>query len=94
MLELTEVARGGFLSSDGQQVTFNETKFPDPGGAVISLNRLPGAGGMSGSGTLVTLKFRAIARGPASISFEEITLRDSKLQVINAPPPSAMLAVR
>jgi general secretion pathway protein D len=94
VLELTEVLRGDFLAGDGQQVTFTETKFAAPGGAVISLNRVPGAGGMSGSGTLVTLKFRGLARGPASIAFEEVTLRDSKLVVIDAPPPSAMVAVR
>ena len=63
ILRLTEVSRGAFLSSDGAQVTFSETKIADPGGVIVSMNRLPGSGGISGQGTLLTLKFQAVGRG-------------------------------
>lgn len=94
ILRLTEVARGPFLSGDGAQVTFSETKIPEPGGLIVSMNRVPGAGGISGQGTLLTLKFQAVGRGAAILSFEELVLRDSKLNPISVQPPSVAIRVK
>lgn len=94
ILRLTEVSRGAFLSSDGAQVTFSETKLSDPGGVIVNMNRVPGAGGVSGQGTLLTLKFQAVGRGVALISFEELVLRDAKLNNIAVQPPSMAIQVK
>lgn len=94
VLRLTEVSRGAFLSSDGAQVTFSETKLSDPGGVIVSMNRVPGAGGVSGQGTLLTLKFQAVGRGVAMISFEELVLRDARLNNIAVQPPSMAIEVK
>jgi general secretion pathway protein D len=94
ILRLTEVSRGGFLSSDGAQVTFSETKLSDPGGVIVSMNRVPGAGGVSGQGTLLTLKFQAVGRGVAMLSFEELVLRDARLNNIAVQPPSMAIQVK
>lgn len=94
ILRLTEVARGPFLSSDGAQVTFSETKLNDPGGVIVSMNRVPGAGGVSGQGTLLTLKFQAVGRGVAMLSFEDLILRDAKLSDIAVRPPSMAIRVK
>jgi general secretion pathway protein D len=97
VLKLVEINRGPFMGNDGQQVTFNEVKVENPGGsggAIINLNRVAGAGGVSGSGNLVTLKFQAVGKGAASISFEELVLRDNKLQLINVAAPSATINVK
>jgi len=94
ILRLTEVSRGAFLSSDGAQVTFSETKIADPGGVIVGMNRLPGSGGISGQGTLLTLKFQATGRGVAMLSFEELVLRDAKLNSLNAQPPSMAIRVK
>jgi general secretion pathway protein D len=94
VLKLVEVTRGGFLTSDGQQATFSETKVEDPGGAVISMNRIAGAGGISGSGVLVTLKFQAVGKGTSTISFDEAALRDARLQDIQVALPSIAVTVK
>jgi len=94
VLKLVEVQRGAFLGGDGQQVTFTESKSEDTGTAIINMNRVPGAGGISGSGTLVTLKFQAIGKGASAISFEELTLRDARLDTIAVTPPSTAVTVK
>ncbi len=94
VLKLVEISRGDFLGGDGQQVTFSETKAEEAGAAIISLNRVPGAGGISGSGNLVTLKFQAIAKGVSAISFQDLSLRDARLQSIAVTPPSTAIQVK
>lgn len=94
VLKLVDVSRGDFMAGDGQQVTFSETKAEDVGAAIISMNRVPGAGGISGSGNLVTLKFQAIGKGTSAISFEDLTLRDARLQPISVTPPSTSILVK
>ena len=94
ILKLLEITRGDFLSGDGQQVTFSETKAEQAGTAIIGMNRVPGAGGISGSGNLVTLTFQAIGKGISAISFEDLTLRDARLQPIAVTPPSTAISVK
>ena len=93
-LKLLEVVQGDFMKGDGQQVTFSEAKAEEDGVAIINLNRVPGAGGLSGSGTLVTLKFQAIGKGTTAINFQDVALRDAKLQNITITPPSAAITVK
>ncbi|MBA3972803.1 MAG: hypothetical protein C0504_01140 [Candidatus Solibacter sp.] len=94
VLKLMDVRRGAFLAQDGAQVTFEKTVTEDPGGAIVSLNRVAGSGGVSGSGTLVTLLFQAIAPGATEVTFNELTLRDAKLQTIAAPPKPITINVK
>ncbi len=94
VLKLIDVRRGAFLAQDGQQVTFDKTIVDDPGGAVVALNRVAGAGGVSGSGTLVTLLFQAVGRGTTNVSFSELTLRDGKLQSIAVSPAPVSVTVK
>jgi general secretion pathway protein D len=94
VLKLVEIRNGGFMSSDGQKVVFNPVILPDAGGAIISLNRVPGSGGVTGSGTLVTLVFQTVGPGSSPVTFNEVTLRDDKLQSIQVTPPSVAITVK
>jgi general secretion pathway protein D len=94
VLKLIDVKRGAFLAQDGQQVTFEKTILDDPGGAVVALNRVAGAGGVSGSGTLVSLLFQAVGRGTTSVTFSDLTLRDGKLQSIVVTPAPVSVTVK
>ncbi len=94
VLKLVEVQRGAFLGNDGQQVTFSESKAEESGFAIVNMNRVPGAGGISGSGTLLTLKFQAIGKGASPITFEELTLRDARLESIAVTAPSTTVTVK
>lgn len=92
VLKLLEVRRGPFMAGDGAQVTFDPTKLDD--GAIIGLGRVAGAGGMSGTGTLVTLLFQAVGRGTTPVAMSELTLRDTKLETIEAEAAPAMITVK
>jgi general secretion pathway protein D len=94
VLRLAEAVRGPFLGSDGQQVIFNESRDDEQGVLTISTNRVPGTGGISGSGILFTLRFQAIGRGPAAIKVEEPVLRDSTLKGIDIQPPALTVTVK
>ena len=94
VLKLVEVKAGGFLGELGKQVIFSEVRSRQGGESKIQLQRLAGAGGVDGSGTLLTLKFEAKSAGTASISVVDFSLRDSKLQSIQATPPQTSVVVK
>jgi hypothetical protein len=58
---------GGFLSAGGADTSLQVAS--QPGNLVVGLSRLGAVGGASGSGTLVTLRFRAVGSGNGSIQF-------------------------
>jgi len=66
----------------------------DTGEVSVTLSRAPGAGGVSGSGTLVNFVFQAQAKGTATVSLPDFALRDSKLQQISGAPPQLTVTVR
>jgi hypothetical protein len=66
----------------------------DTGEASVTLSRAPGAGGMSGSGTLMNFIFQAAAPGTTTVSLPDFALRDSKLQPISGAPPALTITVR
>lgn len=94
VLKLVEVTKGDFMGGDGQQVTFSESKVDAQGMAIVNMNRLPGAGGISGSGTLVNLKFTAVAAGTSQITLADLTMRDARLQSIPVTAPVTSITVK
>jgi general secretion pathway protein D len=94
ILKLVDVKRGAFMAQDGQQVTFEKTTLDDQGSAIIALNRVAGAGGVSGSGTLVSLLFQAVGQGSTKVTLSELTMRDAKLQTISMDIPAVAVTVK
>lgn len=94
VLRLANIRAGALLSGDGQRVNFSENTLNDAGEASVVLNRLPGAGGISGSGTLLTLTFQAVGRGTTSIMLPEVSLRNSQLQPIAVVTPPLAVTVQ
>ena len=66
---------------------FTKNILNDAGDATINLNRMPGASGVSGSGTLVTLTFQAVGRGVATVSVPQFTARNSQGQPLVTASP-------
>ncbi|MEJ5368140.1 MAG: cohesin domain-containing protein [Bryobacteraceae bacterium] len=93
VLRLLDVQRGPFLAGDGAQVNFSDTRDDATGLVIVNMNRLPGSGGITGSGVLLELKFQAVGRGEGSIRLEDVTLRDAKLEAMPAGAPSAVIRV-
>ena len=68
VLRLDEVTRGGFLTGDGRDVLFTRNIQNNTGDVTINLRRNTGVGGLSGSGTLVTLTFQVIGKGVTTVT--------------------------
>jgi general secretion pathway protein D len=94
VLKLNDVVQGNLMASDGQQVTFTKNIQNDNGEADITLNRLPGTAGVTGSGMLVTLSFTTIGRGSASVSAPAFSPSNSQGQPISNSSPLLTVTVR
>ncbi len=94
ILQLKDVVRGDFLSSDGQQPIFTKDIPPNSGTAVIQLNRQPGTPGVNGGGVLVTLNFQAVARGMATVTIPNLMVRNSQGQPVASGSPQFSIRVQ
>jgi general secretion pathway protein D len=95
VIRLNDVVPGALLTSDGKQILpALKNILNDTGEASVTLSRAPGAGGVSGSGTLVTFVFQAVAKGSSAVTVTDLMLRDSTLQQIPAAPPPLTVTVR
>jgi general secretion pathway protein D len=94
LLRLTEVKPGALLSGDGRPVIFTRNILNDTGDATVNLNRTPGTGGVSGSGSLAVLTFQAVKSGKATVTFSELAPRDARLQPVAAGIPQAVVTIR
>jgi len=94
LLRLNDVVQGNLMASDGQQVTFTKNILNDSGEANISLSRLPGSGGVTGSGMLVTLSFTTSGRGSTSIEAPGFTPTNSQGQPLGSSSPLLTVTIR
>jgi general secretion pathway protein D len=87
VLRLNDVTRGNFLSGDGRDVLFTRNIQNDTGDVTLNLRRNTGMGGLSGSGTLVTLTFQAIGKGVTTVTAPGLSFQDSRgLGILSASP--------
>ncbi len=94
VLRLNDVVRGNLLTSDGQQVAFSKNVLNDTGEATVNVSRFPSTGGVSGSGSIVTLVFQAIGRGDTVVTAPQLTLRNSQSQPIVTATPQLSVHVK
>ncbi len=80
LLRLNDAVSGNFLSSDGKQPVFTKNIQNDSGAATILINRPPGAAGVSGTGSLVTLTFQAIGKGSTAVEVPNLVIRNTQGQ--------------
>jgi hypothetical protein len=95
VVRLNDVTAGGLLTSDGKPLLpLSKNIMNDTGDAAVTLSRMPGSGGVSGGGVLVTFVFQAIGKGTSTVSFTDFTLRDSKLMQLPAAIQPLTIVVR
>jgi hypothetical protein len=83
---------GTLLKADGTNTVFLA---PDTGGGgeiVVGLSRLGGGNGASGSGSLATFQFLAVAEGDAGFAFTGASVKDP--QARNLPASFSVVSVR
>jgi general secretion pathway protein D len=79
-LHLSDAAAGDLLTRDGVRVTIAKDIRNDAGEASLTLTRLAGASGVSGSGAVATLTFNAVGKGTGTVSMTGATLANSQSQ--------------
>jgi general secretion pathway protein D len=94
LLRLNDVGLGDFFSGGGQQPVFTKNILNDVGLAVVQLNRPPGSGGASGSGTLVTLNFQAVASGTTLVRVPNLAVRSAQGAVVSNSTPQLAVTVK
>lgn len=82
-LDVVSATEGGFLNNDGQSTVFLNSIDSQKGQIIIGLSRLGPIGGVSGSGTLATITFRAKAAGPVTLTLQKVDFRDALLSPIS-----------
>lgn len=76
VLDFEGVTQGDFLSRDGVQVSLQVAE--ETGNLIVGVTRLGTAAGVSGTGTLLTLRFRAVASGSGSLTFSRTQAVDAE----------------
>jgi len=94
VLRLTGVRPGDLMTGDGAKVNFSENIRNEAGEADVTLNRVPGAGSVNGSGSLLNLTFQAIGPGSAAVSVIDSGLKNTQLQPIAVQNPAVTIAVK
>jgi general secretion pathway protein D len=94
MVKLNDVSQGDYLTRGGVTPTFTKNIQNDAGSASIQLSRPAGAPTVSGSGTLLTFNFTALAAGATQITAPNITLRNSQFLVSVSGSPQVTVNVK
>jgi general secretion pathway protein D len=80
ILQVVNVSNGTLLSQDGQAVALVHRDDDTTGTLQITATRPPGANGISGQGTVVTVTFMAKAPGQSSLAISKGGMRDPGMQ--------------
>lgn len=94
LLQLVNVSNGGFLSQDGQAVALVHREDDAVGQLQITASRPPGAGGVSGQGSVVTVTFQAKAAGQTPLTITRGGARDPGMQAITVNGAQAAVTVQ
>jgi len=87
-VSLTDVTRGSFWGGEGEEPRLTKNVLNDSGTAAIRVLRKEGSAGITGSGPLINLTFKTLARGATIIRASSVTLGSS-----SGPPASASAQV-
>jgi general secretion pathway protein D len=92
VLQLQNVEDGSYLTRDGKPGTIVHR---DEGNGMVTIGatRLQGAG-VSGTGSVCTLTFKAVGTGDSSISFVKVGAKNSAQVAIAATPMNAVVHVK
>ena len=92
LLEVANVSNGSFLSQDGQIVTVTHRE--NDGTIQVTATRPPGASGVSGQGSVVTLTFVAKAPGQSMLTIAKGGARDPAMQALPVNGSSAAVTIQ
>jgi general secretion pathway protein D len=89
-----EGGHSGFLSGGTQEIAIVDHIDKEKGQAIISATRRPNTPGVSGSGSLMALKIKALAPGSSNLSIVQVNAKDSQQRLIPLVTGEATLQVQ
>jgi general secretion pathway protein D len=89
-----DVRQGGFLSGGSQPVALVQRVDKERGQAIISAARPPNTGGVSGTGTVLGIVVRGVAKGSSTLSIIQVSARDSQQKAIPMVSTEASIQVQ
>ena len=93
-LRLNDMGPGEILTRDGTRVSSVKDIRNDNGEATLTVARVPGSAGVSGSGALVVLNFVAVGKGSSTVSVVDSTLKNSQGQPVTVALGEAQVKVQ
>jgi general secretion pathway protein D len=94
LLQVVNISNGSLLSQDGQIVTLVHRDDDTTGSLQITATRPPGATGISGQGTVVTLTFMAKGSGQSTLAISKGGARDPAMQALAVAGAVATVTVQ
>jgi general secretion pathway protein D len=94
VLRLEMIAAGALLAQDGKIIAPSLDIRNDTGDASMDVNRVAGAGGVSGSGPLLLFTFTAVGKGTTDVKITEAALKNSNQQPITLQAPVVSVVVQ
>lgn len=92
-VHLNDASAGDMLLGNGIQVNKTQDIHNDTGEATVTLARLAGQKGVSGSGAVATLSFSAVGKGTGDVSITAASLKNSQSQLVPAELASVPVTV-
>jgi len=94
LLDYDGASEGAFLKMDGKQTSFQATGIKNSGQVSVNLRRTGNTGGVTGSGVLAVLSFKAKSPGTAGLGFQSSELTDSGGKSLSVIPFKAFVEVK
>jgi general secretion pathway protein D len=94
LLDYDGASEGAFLKMDGKQTSFQATGVKNSGQVSVSLGRTGNAGGVTGSGVLAVLSFKAKAPGTAGLGFLSSEFTDAGGKSLSVIPFKAFVDLK
>ncbi|MCX8095220.1 MAG: stalk domain-containing protein [Caldisericia bacterium] len=83
-LDLEDIIEGEFLKKDGASTLFLKNINKDKGEIIIGVSRTGKVQGISGEGTIIKFKFKALKLGKTQLKLSNLVLKDPDLNEIKA----------
>ena len=94
LLEVANVSDGTLLSQDGQPVALSHRNDDASGTLQVTATRPPGAAGISGQGSVVTITFVAKAPGQAALAIAKGGARNPAMQALPVAGATATVTIQ
>jgi len=94
LLTLDNVSAGKFWSAEGEEPLLIKNIQNEAGMANVRLSRKPGSTALAGSGTVLTLTFKTLAAGTATINGVNMTLNNVQNQVVGSGNPKVTVTIK